>query len=212
MNDAVFRIGMKVTIGVLRENEEIYLPSKVENIETDGLVLSMPIKRRSIFFVAIGEKINVYFPKRGSFYCMEAKVEKKDYCPLPLITVFPLGRPFKMQKRKYFRLQTPLKIYFKLSDTEVWNKVYVCDISAGGIKFPLNHRLKSGKQIEVRIPNILDDNVLKAVIVRLEEKQDRTIFPYDIAIKFIDIDDGTRDKIVKYLFRKQMKLIKKGIV
>lgn len=211
MIDDFLEIGMKITIGVQRESSEYFFPSKIEDIKLDCVVLSMPMKRGRTFFIGIDEKINIYFSKRGSFYCMEGKVESKHYNPIPVISAYPLRFPYKKQKRSYFRLKTALKIFIKMIDSDDWSKVYTRDISAGGIKCSHSQMLEKGSSVEVKIPNILGETVLKAVVVRSEKNSARNVNAYDIAIQFTEIDEAIRDKIVKYILTKQRELRSKGI-
>ncbi|NLU09625.1 MAG: pilus assembly protein PilZ [Tepidanaerobacter acetatoxydans] len=211
MSGGFLEIGMKVTLGIQRENEECFFPSKVEDIISDCIVLGMPIKEGRTFFVSLDEKINVYFPKKGSFYCLEGLIEDKKYDPIPVITIHPISLPYKKQKRSYFRLKISLKTYVKLPNSDDWIQVYTRDISAGGAKFSYSSMIKEGSIIEVIVPDILDDMSLKSKVVRTEKNCERHINIYDIAIKFIEIDKSTCDKIVKFIFAKQRELMEKGI-
>lgn len=211
MSDDFLEIGMKVTIEVQRENGEYFFPSKVEDIKLSCVVLSMPMKRGRTFFVGIDEKINIYFSKRGSFYCIEGKVEDKQYNPIPVITMYPLSPPYKKQKRSYYRLRVSLKIHIKLPNSDNWIQGYTRDVSAGGMKFSHFQVIEKGSIIEVIIPDVLGETVLKAVVVRTEENSNRHINTYDIAIEFIEMDEQIRDKIVKYILARQRELRSKGI-
>ena len=211
MGNVFLEIGMKVTIEVQRENGEYFFPSKVEDIKLSCVVLSMPMKRGRTFFVGIDEKINIYFSKRGSFYCIEGKVEDKQYNPIPVIAMYPLSPPYKKQKRSYFRLQISLIIHIKLSGSDDWIQRYTRDISAGGMKFSNSKVIQKGSNIEVIIPDVLGETVLKAAVVRTEGNSNRHINTYDIAIEFIEMDEQIRDKIVKYILARQRELRSKGI-
>lgn len=211
MRDDFLEIGMRITIEVQRENIEHFFPSKIEDIKLDYVVLSMPMKKGRIFFVGIDEKINIYFSKRGSFYCMEGIVRDKQYSPIPVITMYSLSPPYKKQKRSYFRLKTSCTIHIKLKGSDDWLQAYTRDISAGGIKFSHSAPIKKGSIIEVVIPDILGETILKAAVVRTEKNNIRNVNVHDIAIKFVDIEEAMRDKIVKYILTKQRELRSKGV-
>lgn len=211
MGNVFLEIGMKVTIEVQREDEGLFFPSKVEDINSDGIILSMPMKNGRTYFIGFDEQINIYFSKRDSFYCMEGIVKDKQYNPIPVITMYPLSPPYKKQKRSYFRLQISLEIHIKLSGSDEWIQRYTHDISAGGIKFSNSEALQKGSNIEVMIPDILGETVLKATVVRTEQDIARHINVHDIAAEFAEIDEQICDKLIKFILAKQRELMEKGI-
>lgn len=202
---------MKVTLGIHRENAECFFPSKVEDIISDRIVLGMPIKEGRTFFVGLDEKINIYFPQKGSFYCLEGLIEDKKYDPIPVITIYPTCVPYKKQKRSYFRLKISLETYVKLPDSDDWIKVYTRDISAGGAKFSYSSLVKEGSIIEIMFPDISPEMSLMSRVLRTEKNCERHTNIYDIVIQFIEIDESTCDKIVKFVFAKQRELMEKGV-
>lgn len=115
---------MKLTIVIQRENEELFFPSKIEDIKEDQVVLGMPIKKSKTFFVGIDENISIYFSRKGSFYCIDGVVKGKKYYPIPIITMHPLGPPYKKQKRDYYRLKISCETYIKPDTCDDWIKGY----------------------------------------------------------------------------------------
>lgn len=202
---------MRVNIEVRTENVKHFFSSKVEDIRSNYIILSMPMKAGKIFFLGIDEKIYIYFSKRDSFYCLEVKVEDKQYNPIPTITVIPLKEPYKKQKRSYFRLQITLIIYIKTFDCDNWFEGYICDISAGGARFFLSKDIKKGSFINIKIPAILGESVLNAVVVRTDKNLLRPANVHDIAVEFLEVNEQVRDKIIKFVLAEQRKLRKKGI-
>lgn len=203
---------MKVTLGIFNDDAEHFFPSKVEDVLTDHIILGMPMKQGRIYYIEKGEKINIYFPFKTSFYCMEGLVEGKQYEPIPVIIVRPIGEPCKKQNRNYFRLNIALKAYIKLPDCKNPIKVYTKDISAGGVKFSSSLFIKEGTLTEIMIPEILDDLWLRAIIVRTEKNyQAQHPNKYYIAAQFTEIDEYAQDAIAKFIFSTQRKLIRKGI-
>lgn len=209
--DRFLEIGMKTLIEVTRDDKEYFFPSKVEDIDKDIITLGMPIKGGKTFFINIDEKIKIYFSRKGSFYCIEGEVEKKRYEPIPVITMRSLSPPYKKQKRSFFRLKIVLPIKIKICGTEDTFLRYTRDISGGGIKFSHSEPIEEGSNIEVKIPDILGEKIIKASVVRTERVDMREINKYDIAIEFVDLDERLRDEIVKFLLAKQRELRQKGV-
>ena len=211
MFDNFLEIGMKVIIEIKRENGELFFPSKIEDIYPNSILLGMPMKGGRTFFIGINEKINIYFSRKDSFYCIEGIVEDKKYEPIPVIKMHPLGLPYKKQKRNYFRLKVSLPIHIKLFGTEETFLRYTRDLSAGGIKFAHSKTIEKGADLEVKIPDILGEKAIKASVVRTERDDIREVNKYDIAIKFVDIDERSQDKIIKFILAKQRELRQKGL-
>ena len=151
------------------------------------------------------------FSRKGSFYCLEAVVEEKQYYPIPIIATRPLRPPYKKQKRDYFRLKIILNIQIRTSDCEKWVEGYTRDISGGGAKICLPQKIKKGSIIEILIPEILGKKILKAVVVRTGIDTLNLAKTNDMAIQFIEINENIRDKIIKFILAKQRILREKGL-
>lgn len=205
-------IGMKVSIGIRRDDKEWFFSSKVEDIKHEHIDLSMPMKSGQIFFVGLEEKVFIYFTKRDSFYCLEGKVENRQFLPIPIITIKPLKPPYKEQKRSYFRLKVTLQTQVRISENDKWIKGYIQDISAGGTRFSFPKGIKKGRIIELIVPAISCDMIFKAMVLRTEKDTFSELNPYEIAVKFVDIEEDTRDRIVRFILTEQRKLRKKGLI
>lgn len=202
---------MRVSIGVKISETKYYFSSKIEDLEEDNIILNMPMRLGRIFFLGINEKIYIYFSKKGSYYCLEGKVVDKKYDPIPVISVKPLKEPYKEQKRSYFRLEITLKALIKINNCDNWHESYTRDLSAGGVRLSFSNKIKKGSIIQLKIPEILGDEVLKAIVVRMQKHSLKPKRYYDIAAMFIEVNEQTQDKIVKYLLAEQRELRKKGI-
>ena len=124
--------------------------------------------------------------------------------------MLPLSSPYKKQKRRYFRLNVSLPIHIKLCGSDNVLRRYTSDISAGGIKFSHSKLIEIGTNLEVKIPDILGEKTIKAIVIRTEQEDIGKINKYNIVIQFVDICERTRDKIVKFILEKQRELRKKG--
>jgi len=213
MFEDFLEIGMKVIIEVKRENDtDMFFNSKIEDITTNEVILDMPMKGGITYSIDIDEDINIYFSRKDSFYCIEGKVTDRQYVPIPIIKMLPLSSPYKKQKRNYFRLKISLPINVKISGTGETFSRYTRDISAGGIKFSHSDLIELGTMLEVAIPDILgDDTAIKAKVIRTEHDDRRKINRYDIAIEFEEVDERTRDIIIKFILAKQRELRKNGL-
>ncbi len=76
------------------------------------------------------------------------------------------------------------------------------NISGGGMSFVTSDTFKEGDRLIVKLflptyPRLLK---LKCEVVRVMRKDDEN---YRIALKYVDIDERTRDSLIKYIFARQ---------
>lgn len=206
------QVGQKVTLEVIREDKSYYFSSKIEDLTTEHILLGMPMKAGNTFHTYITETILVYFSSKDSYYCLDCTVEEKRYTPLPLLVLKSLKPPYKHQKRGYFRLKISSKIRVKTTENDEWFDGYTVDISASGAMVIFIQDLPKNNSIKIQIPDILGDVELEARVIRTERDHRNKIYPYNIALQFIDLEENQRDEIVKTLLAKQRKLRRKGLI
>lgn len=81
------------------------------------------------------------------------------------------------------------------------------DISGGGLRFVCGDPFKEGDRLVLKtfLPTHAHVIKIKCQVVRSVPMPDGN---FDIAVKYIDMDEHTRDKIIRYIFAKQRKLLR----
>lgn len=81
------------------------------------------------------------------------------------------------------------------------------NISGGGVKFTCSDFFPDGDKILIRTFLPTHSHVLKlhCEVVRSTPHNNGT---FEVAARFLDVDETTRDKIIKYIFAKQRKLLR----
>lgn len=210
MSNSFFEIGMKIEMEVERDQQKIYLPTKVEDLDGDTIFLGMPFHEGKIFYLEDSESIKIYFGKNDGFYFAQAKVVSKKYAPIPLVGVVLLGRPQKNQRRDYFRVQVIRRIKIRLLNANNWESAFLADLSASGALIYFGRDLQKDELLEIRLPLDFKELVVKARVARVEKDETRQVQQYNIGIQFMDIDEKVRDDIIKFLLTEQRKLRQKG--
>ncbi|MEK7678980.1 MAG: PilZ domain-containing protein [Deltaproteobacteria bacterium] len=79
-------------------------------------------------------------------------------------------------------------------------------ISGGGMRFVCQDLFKAGDKLTLKafLPTCAHVVRLKCEAVRVDRIKDG----YEVAVKYLDMDDGIREKIIKYIFAKQRKLLR----
>jgi len=83
------------------------------------------------------------------------------------------------------------------------------NISGGGLRFFSNDTFNVGDKLLVKtfLPTYSHVIRIKCEVVRSIPIENG----YEIAVKFTDMDEGTRDKIIRYIFAKQRKTLNKKL-
>ena len=80
-------------------------------------------------------------------------------------------------------------------------------IGGGGLSFNCAERFEPGTRLVIKtfLPVYAHVIRLSCEVVRCEPKEDGG---FEVAVKFVDLDEGTRDKIIRYIFAKQRKTLR----
>lgn len=137
----------------------------------------------------------------------------KRLLPVPIwISSLPYDL-MKVQLRSFVRLLSALPLHFRIeSDVEDPQPVesITRDISGGGLQLVTKNHLPidSTLQLSLDIPGF-GTVAAKAAIVRIVQPPETNI--YWIATKFTEIKETDREKIIKFIFKKQSELRQKGL-
>jgi c-di-GMP-binding flagellar brake protein YcgR len=113
----------------------------------------------------------------------------------------------KVQRREYVRIQSveyinyvildKVKINEDLIRKELPLKAVMKDFSGGGVRIRVKEELKIGDMLLLSIPSGEDKNLLiYGEVVRIEQEQNENL----CGIKFNDIDEKSREKLIKLGF------------
>lgn len=80
------------------------------------------------------------------------------------------------------------------------------NISGGGLRFLTNDKFESGDRLVLKtfLPTYAHVIKLRCEVVRCAPAGKG----YEVAVKYTDLDETTRDKIIKYIFARQRKLLR----
>ncbi len=81
------------------------------------------------------------------------------------------------------------------------------NISGGGLRFTSNESFAEGALLRVQsvLPNLAGKVDLKCQVVRATPLDNGQ---YEVAVKFVDLDEATREVIIKYIFATQRKQLR----
>ncbi|GAA0746197.1 flagellar brake protein [Clostridium oceanicum] len=216
-NKDLFKVNNRVEI----EREDGYYKSIIQDIKDDSLYISIPVSEGSYLPLHENEQITgLYFNGRDILKFTTIVTGRK----IDKILMLKIKRPEsykKVQRRSFVRINVLLdtccacmnktkelkditKGQFNGNlDIEFFNAT-ILDLSGGGAKLSSKRELFLGEIIIMSIPFDEETITLKSKIVR-KEKDDNNVTVY--GIKFIEVDDRNREKIIRFIFmtmRKQL--------
>lgn len=197
--------------------EEVTYKSSVQDIRENEILITIPVRDGTYLTLNDGVEIEqLFYDKKSNFYEYKTKVLGR-YTERE-IPFYRVSKPYdikKIQRRDYFRVNVVQIInYIKEIDLEKdirreenYESALLLDLSGGGMRIKVKEELYFNESI---ISNLNYENekiVVKGRVVRIEKTEDKR---YIYGIDFRDIDNSTREKIIKIVFkimRRQRELI-----
>ncbi len=217
-NNSSLSVGMKLTIEISRENDLVFYPSQLLDIlNKKELIISGPIIKSKLVLIREGENINIsYMIKNKGKHYFSADVISRTSTEIYKLKIKRISDIKVIQDREHFRLSNniPISKYFEKESEE--NKGFIeesetKDISGGGMKIYSNILHEIDDVVACSIDLFDEKLFIKCKVVRIEEV-DSFNYKYLVGLQFIDIEDRSRDIIVKYIFEEQRKLRLKGLI
>lgn len=214
MKSDFLKINQLVEIELEDDSVKESMPSRVEEIKKDVLLLAMPIKKGVLFPIRIGENLKVFFRQQESTYAFYTKVIERKLGKISFLVVEHPKKYFSASRREYIRLPASLKVHAKFAgENEEIKEGVTIDISGGGALILLpGTSFNSGQNFNViiEIPEKMSI-VAKGKIIRVIDESKTLKGSSKLAVYFEEIKEGHRDHIIRFIFERQRELLKKGM-
>ncbi|NMB96994.1 MAG: hypothetical protein GYA02_10355 [Clostridiaceae bacterium] len=201
------------------------LTSQFENSEgEDCVIIHAPLYKRNIYPLHKGDLLNVFFFHEEKLYCFNGKVQERYVSnELHFVKVKVLSEITYIQRRRDYRLSCSLQINYREVELvglqlepkdEEFTSTIIINISGGGLCVLLSEELTVNTYLECFIA-LEDDLSVRFIgkIVRIEKNDENsTNYKYKAGMSYLIISDKDREAIVKFIFKEQRKLRRKGII
>jgi c-di-GMP-binding flagellar brake protein YcgR len=225
------RAGTKLKLQLFEESQETFgkmLPSSFEGSEKGNIaIITAPMKEGNIYPVHVDTLIDLYFIKgdksqQSDLYRVTAKVVsrgKKDN--IEYLKVKLQGEIQKIQRRQYYRLDCTLPIWYRLLDKNdsagnkenKFKEGTTKNFSGGGLCIVLNEEVNINELIECEFKFAKYDKIrFRGKIIRVDNGDFRNKKEFEAAVVIVKINEKQREEIVKYIFKEQLELRKKGLI
>lgn len=216
-------IGQSVHIEISEGYFEGHYVARVQDLEKSALYIDIPLKPGSEHptLLPAGTPIFVrYRASDGSQCSFFSKVTGREVRQIPLLSVQKpaFSEIHRQQRREFLRVPLSVKLDLVFMDSEtkeiITSPAHGQDISGGGIAF----RVK--KELGIRANDIIGfsfrlpvdgkgyDIVGKARVIRVGQPTENGL--KSVSLKYFEIKEPDRQRIVQYTFKKQIEMREKG--
>lgn len=201
-----------------------YYTSRVEEINSDNLVLAMPMTKGYPVMLPIGSSFTGKVIVDGVVYQFNSFLISKKVHPLPVWVVSIPSELKKIQLRSFVRISVQLPVKVSVINTKEQTveeaalqsdnpplSLYTKDISGGGVQIVTKQSIPVGTMLQLLldVPSCGSIPVVGEV-VRIEQPQPDT-YIYWLGVKFLNIQEKDRSKLIQYIFKKQLEQRQKGV-
>jgi c-di-GMP-binding flagellar brake protein YcgR len=193
------------------------LKARIADVLDEHILIEIPIRAKTgkLKRLYAGDEISAYYLTEGgvkNFFVTSVLGFREDVLKLVVIKKPELEAITKVQRRNFLRVPAELEIAVKISE-HIQFMGMTDDVGGGGISFLCD------KIVPIQVNNIascwllvpfkngkVDHVPFKAELVRIKPTDNDLVI---VMLRFIDISDRDRQKIIRYCFERQLDFRKK---
>jgi c-di-GMP-binding flagellar brake protein YcgR len=220
MTEITLKINQKIEI----VDDNVSYKCNIQDIDGDVIMIDMPVSQGKYYTMHRNSLIEFFVVTENEITKCRSKVLgfKLEGRLRLFVLTFPevIGR---VQRREFFRLPIAMEARYVLLPESINNinteklsqnylsemkKCITVDISGGGLKIVTKEECTAGRKLVVSLSIPDEIKVICSVIRCWYTEQERN---YSIALRFENISERVRDKIIRFVFakmREQTKLVK----
>lgn len=205
-------------IRINSKGKKNYISQILDIIDEETFIVSGPIHKSEIILMHKGEIVKVSYIIEGKGrYSFNARVLRREYERVYKLELQKISDTKRYQLRGFYRFAIDIPVIKEFAIKRgnekdiVTEKCRTKDISGGGLMLYSNYKHEIGDMVICKF-NIDDHQVhTKGKIVRVD-KVDTFDYNYGLGIRFLDISEKDRDRIIQFIFLKQRLLRGKGLI
>lgn len=186
--------------------------SRIEDVAKDKLFVSMPTDKGNTIPLKPNTKLHISYVMENGRFSFKSMVLDRVKDPLPLLVIQYPDAVFRQELRAFFRVDTRMNIKILVDvdsgDGIVSQKLFeakVADMSGGGLRLFTDAKVEKDAIIEIYFIGNMDRlEQVKGAVMRSRRVEDK----YELGIKFLELSQSDRDKIIKYVFKRQVEMRK----
>jgi c-di-GMP-binding flagellar brake protein YcgR len=193
------------------------LKARIADVLDEHILIEIPIRAKTgkLKRLYAGDEISAYFETQGgvkNYFVTSVLGFREDVLKMVVIKKPELEAITKVQRRNFLRVPAELEIALKISE-HIQFMGMTDDVGGGGISFLCD------KTVPIQVNNIascwllvpfkngkVDHVPFKAELVRINPTDNDLVI---VMLRFIDISDRDRQKLIRYCFERQLDFRKK---
>lgn len=211
--DKFLIINQKIILDVKFGEYPGVFDSRIEDITPKTIRITMPSEKGFPVPLALGISINVSYVGDNGRFSFQSKVISRLKEQIPMLEIEKPSVVFRKELREFFRINTGAKVKILASYEDDKGcpvddvfEAYVQDISGGGMRVTGGYRLEHGQEVEIYFGDMVPElKSAKAAVMRSVAHEDQR---YEAGLKFLGMNTVDRDKVIKYVFKRQLELRK----
>lgn len=211
MDKVQFKVNQRLDVMLEKKPFAERFPSRVEGVDGRHMVIAMPMSKGVPLVLLPGAPFYGRVLVDGTVWLFTSYFLDKRFEPIAVWLVAPPEGFERIQLRAYVRLETALTAAVRpVNSADAPTKAITKDIGGGGVQLVTKLAVTPGMQLKVSV-DLQDGGIFKGQgeVVRAEYDGEREF--YSAAVKFVDISERERDKIIKYVFRRQLERRHSGL-
>ena len=207
--------------------KNVYVSQVLDEAEDGKMLVAMPIQGGKIIPMSVGQRLKAtFYTKSGLLQCEIVVTARYKKDSMFFMAVEEQTALQKIQRREYYRYECRIQISYRMIEGEEletlksgnayhvdeehlqWKDGIMIDLSGGGIRFVSSSHEKVDSFVEVRfeMKNEEEREIVYAIAELLRsEKNPNNETIYDHRIRFWRMDNGLRERIIRYIFEEQRK-------
>lgn len=205
---------------------EIYVSQVLdEGSGEHTLFVAMPYREGKLVPLTVGQQFHAtFYTKSGLLRCKVEIMGRYKKGTLYLMEIAAKSVLQKVQRREYFRFECRTQIEYRVLGAEEkaiiesenvydtdewqipWKNGIMLDISGGGIRLVSGAQEERDTLVQVRIDISIGEetDILYAFAkVLRSERSENNAAIFDVRLKFWRMDQGTRERIIRFIFEEQ---------
>jgi len=217
--DKYLELNTKIILDVKSGDHRGLFDSRIEDIENNVIHVSMPSKQGNTVILREGNRIDVSFLSELGRYSFSSIVVSRIQGHIPMLKIKKPDILIKKELREFFRVETrlPVNIFYELPVPEpeegeepakperIQLQGTVSDVSGGGLRIVTDKKFDRGSVLMIQfLEGVENIGIINCEVVRCIEANEK----FQLGVKFNGLTGGERDKIIKYVFQRQLELRK----
>jgi len=213
----------------LRDSEKskkVYQSEVYDVLSEDRLEITMPIEQTKLILLPVDSECDVVLYGKGGLYqCFARIIDRYKTNNVYILVIELVTNLRKYQRRDYYRYSCALEMCTReLEEAEIkaieQNEDYdltpglplkqslIVDLSGGGLRFLASHKYDPKSLIYCTYQLLVKGQSKKYELVGKilsVKKSDNKLGAYEHRVQYINIDETTREEIIKYIFEEERK-------